>query len=270
MSSEQPAGTAARITPYELILEPLESSVFPAIRTEAEQRGSDARRRDQFLLLGTVATALGEMMADDAPSEAVDEYGELLYQGFQFWSFGRRVYLLGEDVSRELIVGDYPMDGWILAAPPACYLQFPRQRFWARVAADQPFEPADGCFVVVDDTDPAPQAGAHLRVQLVLGVRTDRPGASLMSYRTDLDPYAVSRLARAPWREGSEAFANAIPGGERMDYHTLATTSELEALVLRAFHFLDSHPRALVPRSGSDRAGESRLPWVEVRAGPAR
>jgi hypothetical protein len=72
VSEEHPRVPTARLTPYELILEPLESSIFPAIRTEAEQRGKDARRRDQFLLLATVAAALGEMMADDAPSEAVD------------------------------------------------------------------------------------------------------------------------------------------------------------------------------------------------------
>lgn len=265
MSGENGKGGTARITPYELILEPLESSVFPAIRTEAEQRGTDARRRDQFLLLGTVAAALGEMMAEDAPAEAVDEYGELLYQGYQFWSFGRRLYCFDVEVSEVVTTAEYAMEGWILAAPPACYLQFPHQLFWARVGADQPFEPVDGCFVVVDDTAPAPQSGAHLRAQLVLGVRTDRPGVSLMSYRTDLDPYAVSRLARAPWREEGDPFANAIPGGERKGYRTLATTSELEALVLRAFHYLDSHPRDLLSHPGSSVEGETRLPYVEVR-----
>ncbi len=265
MSGEYRKAASARITPYELILEPLESSIFPAIRTEAEQRGKDARRRDQFLLLGTVAAALGEMMAEDAPSDAVDEYGELLYQGFQLWSFGRRLYFFDTDVTDRITVVDYPMDGWILAAPPACYLQFPYQRLWARVGADQPFEPVDGCFVVVDDTAPAPQAGAHLRAQLVLGVRTDRPGVSLMSYRTDLDPYSVSQLARTPWREEGEPFSNAIPGGERMGYRTLATTSELEALVLRAFHHLDTHPRSLISHPGSSKEGETRLPWIEVR-----
>jgi hypothetical protein len=266
VSDDGGKAVAARITPYELILEPLESSVFPAIRAEAEHRGKDARRRDQFLLLGTVAAALGEMMADDAPSDAVDEYGELLYQGYQFWSFGRRLYFFDTAVTDGLTAPEYAMDGWILAAPPACYLQFPYQRIWARVGADQPFEPVDGCFVVVDDTAPAPQAGAHLRAQLVLGVRTDRPGVSLMSYRTDLDPYSVSRLARAPWREEGEPFANAIPGGERKGYRTLATTSELEALVLRAFHYLDNHTRALISHPGSSKESEPRLPWIEVRA----
>lgn len=268
MSEKQPTRAAiARLTPYELILEPLESNVFPAIRAEAEQRGKDARRRDQFLLLGMVAAALDDMMTEDAPSEAVDEYGELLYQGYQFWSYGRRTYFFGSEVAEHLAAHEYAMDGWILAAPPACYLQFPYQRFWARVGADEPFEPADGCFVVVDDTAPAPQAGAHLRVQLVLGVRTDRPGVSLMSYRTDIDPYAVSRLARTAWREGSDPFSNAIPGGERKGYHTLATTSELEALVLRALHFLDTHPRSLISHPGSSIEGETRLPWIEVKAG---
>lgn len=266
MSGESGKGVTARITPYELILEPLEESVFPAISVEAEQRGSDVRRRDQFLLLGTVAAALSEMMADDAPSDAVDEYGELLYQGYQFWSFGRRLYFFDSDVTDRLTEPEYEMDGWILAAPPAGYLQFPYQRLWARVGADQPFEPVDGCFFVVDDTAPAPQAGAHLRAQLVLGVRVDRPGVSLMSYRTDLDPYSVSRLARTPWREEGEPFANAIPGGERMHYRTLATTSELEALVLRAFNYLDTHPRALVSHPGSTLESDTRLPWVEVRA----
>jgi hypothetical protein len=256
---------SARITPYELILEPLESTVFPAIRAEAEQRGRDARRRDQFLLLGSAGAALEEMMADDAPSEAVDEYGELLYQGYQFWSFGRRLYSFGPDVTALLTAKEYPMDRWILAAPPSCYLQFPYQRLWARVGADEPFEPVDGCFVVVDETAPAPDAGAHLRAQLVLGVRTDRPGVSLMSYRTDLDPNTVSKLARTPWREGTVPFANAIPGGERKGYLTIATTSELEALVLRALNYLDTHPRSLVARPGARTEGETHLPNVEVR-----
>ena len=255
----------ARITPYELILESLEVDAFPAIRAEAEQRGKDPRRRDQFLLLGFVGASLKDIMPDDAPTDAIDEYGELLYQGFQFWSFGHRLYSIGEDVVKLLTADEYEMDDWILAAPPACYLQFPYQRLWARVAVDAPFEPVDGCFVVVDETAPAPDAGAHLRAQLVLGVRTDRPGVSLMSYRTDLDPNTVSKLARTPWREGTVPFANAIPGGERKGYLTIATTSELEALVLRALNYLDTHPRSLVARPGARTEGETHLPNVEVR-----
>lgn len=253
-----------RVTPYEIIIEPLESTAFPAIRAEAEQRGSDTRRRDQFLLLGAVGATLKEIVPETAPPDAMDEYGELLYQAYQFWAFGRRLYVLTEDVTAHLTQPVFDVDDWQLAAPPACYIQFPYQRLWARVAADAPFEPVDGCFVVVDDTEPAPQGGAHVRVQLVLGLRADRPGISLVSYRTDLDPHQIAQCANAPWREETPAFSNTIPGGERKGYKTLATTSELQALVLRILYYLDTHPLALAAEEGSMEEGETRLEHVIV------
>lgn len=257
---------SARVTPYELIIEPLESAAFPAIRAEAEQRGTDIRRRDQFLLLGTVGATLKEIVPDNAPSDAIDEYGELLYQAYQFWTFGRRLYVLAEDVIARLTQPVFDVEDWQLAAPPSCYIQFPYQRLWARVSAEAPFEPVDGCFVVVDDTEPTPQGGAHLRVQLVLGLRADRPGISLVSYRTDLDPHRIAEYANTPWREEGPAFSNAIPGGERKGYETLATTSELQALVLRTLFYLDTHPLSLVAEDGSLEEGETRLEHVVVGA----
>jgi hypothetical protein len=238
----------ARITPYELILEPLETTEFPAIRAEAEQRGTDTRRRDQFLLLGHVGAALKEMVADDAPTEALDEYGELLFQGFQFWDFGRRLYALDEAVTARLTAPEYDFGDWVLAAPPSCYVQLPYQRLWARVATEAPYEPVE--------------AGAHLRAQLILGFRRDRPGVSLVSYRTDLDPHTAAR--HNPWRENAPPFDSAIPGGERRGYKTIATTSELEALALRTLHYLDTHPLALVAEEGSGKEGETHLAHVLV------
>ncbi len=255
----------ARITPYEMILEPLESDAFPAIRAEGEQRGSDVHRRDQFLLLGHAGAALGEMVSDDAEPAAMDEYGELLYEGYQFWSYGRRTYSFDDAVTTALTAPEYPIGDWILAAPPACYLQFPYQRLWARVSADAPYEPLDGCFAVVADTEQRADAGAHLRVQMALGVRSDRAGVSLVSYRDDLDPRRAGARAERPWRADGEPFANAIPGGERKGYRTLATTSELEALVIRAFHYLDTHPERLERSEGHSGGGETRLPYVQVR-----
>lgn len=254
----------ARITPYELLLEPFEATAFPSIRAEAEQRGTDPRRRDQFLLLGFVGATLKDMVPDDAPADAIDEYAELLYQGYEFWSFGRRLYALGEAVTEQLTTPRYELDRWHFAAPPSCYVQLPYQRIWARIAPDAPFEPVDGCFVTVDDTAPAPDAGAHLRAQLILGLRPDRPGISLVSYRTDLDPATPARYAGEPWREGAPPFANAIPGGERRGYKAITTTSELQALVIRVFHYLDTHVHALIAHEGSAEEGETKLAYVEV------
>src|SRR6185437_14200577 len=157
----------ARLTPYELILEPLEQDAFPAIRAEAEQRGRDALQHDDFLLLGLVGATLSSMIADDAPAEAVDQYGELFWQGYRFWSAGRRFYTFGEAITSTLIAKPYDMDGWQLAAPPSCYVQFPNQRLWTRVAPDAPFEPVDGCFIASDESSTDAGARVDLRVLLV-------------------------------------------------------------------------------------------------------
>jgi len=256
---------SARLTPYELILEPLEQDDFPAIRAEGEQRGSDVHRRDQFLLLGHAGAALGEMVADDADPASLDEYGELLYEGYQFWSYGRRLYSFDNAITDKLTATDYSVGNWILAGPPACYLQFPYQKLWARVAADAPYEPLDGVFAMVAETEERTESGAHLRAQMVLGLRRDRPGVSLVSYRDDLDPHRVAMRAEHPWRADGAPYANTIPGGERMGYRTLATTSELEALVIRAFHYLDTHPDRLERLEGDEGDGLTRLPYVRVR-----
>jgi hypothetical protein len=255
----------ARLTPYELILEPLERDDFPAIRAEGEQRGSDVRRRDQFLLLGHAGAALGEMVTEDADPASLDEYGELLYQGFQFWNYGRRLYSFDDSVTSLLTEADYPTGDWIFAGPPACYLQFPYQKLWARVSADAPYEPLDGVFAVAAETEQRAGSGAHLRIQMVLGLRADRPGVSLVSYRDDLDPAKVAARAEHPWRAEGAAYANAIPGGERMGYRTLATTSELEALVIRAFHYLDTHPDRLERVQETGGEGVTQLPYIRVR-----
>jgi len=233
-----------RLTPYELIFQPLEQSAFAAIRVEAAQRGSDPADREQFALLGLVGATLQEMAADDAPPQAIESYTELLHQGYQFWSFGRRVYVLSERAMARITRPAYDLHNWILAAPPACYLQFPAQRIWARVGPEQPYEPADGCFVAVRD-GAAGDATAELRILLVLGLREERPGISLVSRVARFDPHAAADRGRAPWRDGSAAFSNAIPGGERMGYLTIATMSELEALVLRALQYVDRHPERL-------------------------
>lgn len=228
-----------RLSPYDAILEPLEASAWPAIRDEAEQRGIDTRRRDRFVLLGNAGAALKDMIPDDAPPEAVEQYADLLYHGYQFWLFGKHTFQLDASATERITAPSYEFGDWRFAAPPSAYLQFPDQRIWARVAGDAPYEPADGCFVIADGTEPAPDAGMHLRAQLVLGLRADRAGVSLVSYCTDFDPGKVASLAERPWREDAEPFANTIPGGDRRGFRTVATTSELEALVIRALREID-------------------------------
>ncbi|HKV49963.1 MAG TPA: hypothetical protein VJO52_02085 [Gemmatimonadaceae bacterium] len=256
----------ARLTPYELILEPLEHDAFPAIRAEAELRGRDALQHDDFLLLGLVGATLSSMIADDAPAEAVDQYGELFWQGYRFWAAGRRFFTFGESITSSLIASRYDMDEWQLAAPASCYLQFPNQRLWARVASDAPFEPVDGCFVASDESSEDGTTRVELRVLLVLGLRPERPGISLVFDRLDLDARDAPPRAAQPWSDGDAAFATSLPGGERRGLRVVATRGELETLVLRALHALDARPKLLVahPARESTAPDGSKLAYVDV------
>ena len=256
-----------RATPYELILEPLEHDAFPEIRAEAEQRGRDALGHDDFLLLGLVGATLSSMIADDSPPEAVDQYGDLLWQGYRFWAAGRRLYAFGDAVTSKLLAPRYDMVGWLLAAPPSCYLQFPNQRLWTRVAQDAPFEPVDGCFVTADETTIDARAVVDLRILLVLGLRPERPGVSLVIEHFEIAPSEAEERAAAPWQAGEDAFSTSLPGGEKRGLRTLSTQGELETLVLRSLHTLDTRAKLLVahPAQPSAPAGTSRLAYVEVR-----
>ncbi|HET7585710.1 MAG TPA: hypothetical protein VFK13_12420 [Gemmatimonadaceae bacterium] len=253
-------------TPYELVIAPLEESVFPAIRSEAEQRGTDPRRRDQFILLGHVGATLAAMEPEDAPPDALQEYAEVLYQGFQFWRWGRRLYVFDETVTAALLAPRVELRDWELAAPPACYLRFPYQRLWARVADEALFEPLDGCFVTCDDRDAQGGGPTHLRVLAVLGARSERAGLSLVTHTLDLAPADVSRSADAPWRDGAPPFANALPGGERNGYRAVVTISELEALVLRALHHLDRHSETLTAEPPPAGERHTHLAYTAVHA----
>lgn len=256
----------ARLTPYELILQPLDDDVFPAIRAESEQRGRDALVHDDFLLLGQVGATLKSMIADDAPAEAVDQYGELFWQAYRFWATGRRFYTFGESITASLLSTSYDMDAWQLAAPPSCYVQFPNQRLWARVAADAPFEPVDGCFIAADDTTTEHGTHVDLRVLLVLGLRPERPGISLVFDRIELDAHDAPHRAAHAWSDGELAFETSLPGGERRGLRVIATRAELETLVLRALHALDARPKLLVAHAARESPPDegSRLSYVDV------
>jgi len=257
---------AARVTPYELILGPLERDAFPEIRAEAEQRGRDPFVHDDFLLLGLVGATLSAMIADDAPPDAVDQYGELLWQGYRFWAAGRRLYSFGDAATSRLIAREYDMAGWHLAAPPSCYLQFPNQRFWTRVGPDAPYEPVDGCFVAADESTAHGRTRVALRVLLVLGLRPERPGISLVIARLELDAAEAEPRASAPWLAGENPFSTSLPGGEKRKLLVLSTEGELETLVLRSLHALDARPAWLVPRAAAESPPPevTRLAYVEV------
>lgn len=242
-------------------MEPLAGHFFPALRDETAQRHGDGADRDTFLLLAHAGAALKQMLPDDAESAALDQAAELLWQSWRLWDTGLRMYVLSDAATARLTAPEYSTARWRFAAPAAAYLQFPHQRLWARVAAGAAYEPVDGCFVCARDL---PNGAHELRILAVLGLRAERPGVSLIMHHATINDAGLAERAAHPWREGAAPFTNAIPGGERMGYQTIATVNELEALVLRAFHLLEAESRALVREEGSAAPGGSALAHVIV------
>jgi len=241
-------GVVARLTPYELVFGgDFERDRFPAIREEAEALGADVRDPERFLLLGKVTELLRELSPDEAGADLYGRYGALLYQAYQFWAFGKRLYVLDAGLARRLVEGTAPVGGWEMTPPhPAGYLQLPRHLFWSRVEENSPAEPVDGFFwTMIGAEDPLDPPYRRLDAVLILGVRADRPGFSTIPIGSALVQAPLGHWADADARPGGSDFENVLPGGELQDWYAIVTELEAFKLISRIFWYVAAEPAAL-------------------------
>lgn len=272
----------ARLSPYEMVFGEagFETSIFPSMLREAEERGEDPARRERFGFLTIGADTLRQVMSEEAPPEALEQYRALLFHSFNFWRFGRRMYTLGGALARYLVEGAPSLAGWTLRLPhPAVYVQLPPNLFWASIAPDAPPEPVDGFFAV--EADATSPLGGHYRqidVLMVLGMRRERAGFSVIGFDTEVGPGIPADWAEGPAREGSSDFASVLPGGEMAGLYSILTSAEALKLLARALWYVDRHPEDVrafnaPERRTNDRPGSialSRLNYqrVELGGGP--
>jgi hypothetical protein len=270
---------AARLTPYEMVFgaQEFEERIFPAIRAEAEMHGEEPGRRERFAFLSVAGDTLRELVPPDAPPEIRDDYRAFLYHAFNFWRYGRCVYKLERAVVRYLVESRPGLDGWEFRLPkPSVYLQLPANLFWASISTDVPPEPVDGMFVTtVDNADPLGTVYGDLQVLMVLGIRRQRPGFSIIPFDTEVGDGIPAVWVDTPGREEGEDFANVLPGGEMAGLYSILTTAEALKLAARAVWYVDAHPDHVVlnrapERRERDRPGSvplSHLPFHRVRLG---
>lgn len=268
----------ARQTPYELVFDSahFEQRVFPAIEAEAEALGIDPTHRDRFAFLSRVGDTLREVVPAEAGPEALEQYRTMLFHAFNFRSCGKRLYVLDAAVARYLVEAAPALEGWQLQLPhPALYVQLPANLFWASVAPDAPPEPVDGAFVTAARAeDPLGEAYQALSVMLVLGIRRNRAGFSVLAFDTETGPGIARVWAEAPGREGRD-FDNILPGGEIDGLYSILTTAEALKLLARALWYADRYPHLVHAQTApehprADRPGappRSRLPYQRVRLG---
>lgn len=274
-------GEPGRPTPHELVFrEEFEARIFPDIQREAVERGIEARDAERFGFLSLAADAVRSFVPPEAPPEALDQYRALLYHAFNFWRYGKRVYLLDPPLTRYLVEAAPSLESWELDLPyPSIYMQLPRNLFWGSISPDSTPEAVDGFFVTATDgSDALGKPYRRLEVLVVLGIRRDRAGFSVIPFSTEAGPGIVQEWAAAEGRESGRDFDNILPGGEIRGLYAILTSTEALKLVARALWYTLSFPgdvelETAVGRpgdEGSDSPPRPRLPYHRVRLGVGR
>ncbi len=174
--------------------------------------------RDAFLLHGTVAATLREMMPEDAPTEALNAYGTLLYMMYQVWARDYPTVATTKEQVQEAVAGGAASSSSNITT--VCYVQLPERLVWAEPGPGEPHEPLDGIFLVA-------QPG-RADALAVLGLRAEREGFTTMEGAITLPAPAPSS------REDSSApFAPRMPGGESAGLLSVVDEHELVTLALR-------------------------------------
>lgn len=269
---------SARLTPYEIAFMDgdFESRVFPMIQDEAEGRREDPARRERFVFLGTGGDAIRDIIPPDAPAEMLEEYRALFYHAFNFWRFGRRLYVLEAAVARYLVEGAPGLEDWSFSAPyDSLYLQLPTNLFWASIGTDVPPEPVDGFFVTVSrDRDALGFPFTDVQVLMVLGIHRLRAGFSVVPFDTEVGD-GIPPVWAEPGRDRGTDFENVLPGGDMAGLYSILTTAEALKLVARVLWYVETHAEDVTPapapeRRSTDRPGSvplSRLDFHRVRLG---
>ena len=269
----------ARITPYELVFgaPDFEARIFPRIGDEADVSGSDPLHRSRFAFLTSATELARSLVPEEAPAEALEQHEALLYHAYNFWRYGKRVYLLEAPVARYLVEAAPSPGEWELVLPhPSVYLQLPPNLFWASVSPESTPEPVDGFFVTsAEGDDPLGEPYREVQVMAVLGIRRDRAGFSVIPFVTEAGPGIAAAWAEASVREGGDAFRSVLPGGEISGLYSLLTTDEALKLLARALWYVDAHPDALALETPPERRGAEeqgalplpRIPYVRVSLG---
>jgi len=239
--------THERQNPYQLVFgaESIDDRLFPPIAEEAEARGQPLDDPERFLFLSSVGKLLQAIAEPDAyergegeaveTDDALRQYGRLLYHAFHYWRDRKPTRRVDEESLRWLLDDVESVGDWRLAPPSSSgYLQLPRNLVWAEPAPGLKPEPADGFFWrYAEADDEAPQ----LHVLLVLGVRADRAGFSVVPATGVLDD--EPHWAEVDARPDGTDFETTLPGGELDALYSVTTAAEVLKLASLCFWKLD-------------------------------
>lgn len=236
-----------------------ESRLFPDIGKEAEARSSDTGSPERFGFLSLVGDILRDVIPEDAPAEALDEYRALLYHAFHFWREGRQLFVLDRAVARFIV--EARPEGGERAVPPgrSGYIQLPANLFWSSITPDVPPEPVDGFFFTESAEEEGSDVLRRLHLLYVLGIHRARAGFSVIRFEADIGEDSLTDTG-AGRPEGD--FTSILPGGEMSGLYSILTTAEALKLPVRVFRYMDEFPEAVVPSLPAEPDENEELPPV--------
>lgn len=208
----------SRPLPWTDIVAAIGDEHFRQIRESLEATKADPRDRDAFLLDGSAAAMLRDLMPEDAPTDMVHAYGALLHTLYVMWSHGWPLRTIDEAALRTSLASGRPLNPEPRTLDPF-YLQLPERLVWALPAEGAAHEPLDGIFVL-----PGPD---RVHALAVLGFRSEREGFTTME-----GAIRLPAPAPGPRPDGTPAFASTLPGGP--NFLTVVDEHELAALSLLA------------------------------------
>jgi len=209
----------SRALPWTELVSAIGEERFAEIRDALAASGTDDLHADAFILNGTVANLLRDLMPDDAPADAITAYGALLHMLHACWARDWPVVTIGDEQLRDAL--RRTTHDARRTMPVVCYVQLPERLAWAEPGPGQPHEPLDGIFLIA--------SAARADALAVLGFRAARDGFTTMEGAIALPS------PPPPSREGGQpAFTSTLPGGREARLISVVDAHELCALALLA------------------------------------
>lgn len=274
------AHNTPRLTPYELVFggPDFAGHIFPLLREDARLLGLDPLEPVEFQRIPALPGVLNDLVPPEATAETLEQYTSLLFHAFNFWLAGERIYLVESAVARYLVEAAPTLGGWELALPaPSVYLQFPANLFWGSITPESTPEPVDGIFVASGTgTDGLGKPFRRVDLLVVLGIRRERAGFSIIPFTTEAGPGIAAAWAEAAGREKGSDFENVLPGGEIDGLYSILTAVEVLKLMGRVLWYIDDNPLEVsaepAPTPGELAPGaipQPTLPYYRVSLGRA-
>lgn len=206
----------SRPLPWTDIVAAIGEEHFEEIRASLD--AAQANERDAFLLNGSAAAMLRELMPEEAPADMVNAYAALLHMLYVMWSHDWPIVEAQEEQLRKSLAAPLPLSR-APTLPRAFYFQLPERLVWAEPAEGDAHEPLDGIFVIA--------LPDRVHALAVLGFREGREGFTTME-----GAIRLPAPAPGPRPDGTAAFTSTLPGGDAAKLISVVDEHELAALAM--------------------------------------